>query len=234
MRLLGLSHLLVGTEHSFFRGCDISTEIIHLGDSGKIRVRKRELDILRVVAGLALPGQRPGYFVVAAEAESQDSDDRFCLVLDEIEESDPSRLIREAIKFKDQHGSLETIFARNDPFIEAYNKTLAHRGERQLYIREPPNLETAGPEGGYIAFHLKLVKDRLAPERKTLLLPKDSKLPSYLTDISDDKASRVTDGQYPAVAAISYLVAAIDTWRHDPYEQERAEDLSQLSIMFDH
>ena len=230
----GLTRLLVGTEHSFFHGCDIQTETIELMEKGKVSYRQGELEILRVVAGLALPGQRPGFLVVAAEAESKESNDRFCLVLEEFEEPDPSRLIRQAIKFKSDHSSLETIFARNDPFIEAYNKTLRHRGERPLYIREPPNLETAGPEGGYISFHLKLVKDRLAPENKTLLLPKDSKLPGYLTDITTDRASRVTDAQHPAIAAISYLVAAMDTWRYDPCEQEAAEAAcDDLSIMFD-
>ena len=61
-------------------------------------------------------------------------------------------------------------------------------------------------------FALNLLRRRLKKDHKTLHLGADSRLPSYLSALSSTDLKDATAEDHPAVAALGYAVAALETW----------------------
>jgi len=223
----GLCYALTSTESSYFVGCDLSAvsfevkarfhrKVVPTADAG-------DIEIVRTVIGLAWPGERAGYAVVVAEGKH--GKDRYLFLLQEIEELDSSRLIKLVIAAKKTHG-VDTVYARPDPYLDYYNREAYRRGSLTLSISDPPELTPAGTQGVHIHHHLKMLKGRLEPGRKSLLIPKESRLPGYLMELTPDKAVTATDLAYPAIAAAAFAVSACDTWVYDENEQQIIDELN--------
>lgn len=225
----GLCHIIIGSEKSYFHNCSIGPEPLGVNTQGNVVYHGKELKILRTVGAIALPGKRAGYFIAAAEATLKD--ERYLLIAKEITDRQPGSLIKRVLRFKRGHSDLNCIYGRRYPFIDTYNR----QAQQPLSLIEPPYIETAGPHGAYIHNHLAMVRDKLTPENKRVLFYSDSKLPEYLSSVSTEDAAALTDWHWPAVAAISYLTAAVFEWIYDPAEQQLAEAYNDdLSLEFDY
>lgn len=184
-----------------------------------------EVQITRVIAGLAWPGERPGFLAVIGEGKQKGMSDSLCFLLHEYEDMDSKQLIKKTTDARVRYG-IDTVYAREDPYLQVYNQEASRRGQSLLYVSEPPNIESAGHMGAHIHFHLKTVKARLEPGQKSLSIPRTSRLPGYLTEVSARGIVNATDVTNPAAGAIAYSISAVDVWRYDPAEQAEVEAMN--------
>ena len=168
---------------------------------------KETIEIGRRVGGIGWPGDQPGFVVVLGEEKYPYYDRktyRYCL-LDEAEENDLSKLIDRCLDFKKKTPWLQFV-ARRDADSLRYLRMRANGTGNGLIsmIRPAPHSET-----GLISYHINLLKSSLISEKKTLFLNEKSKLSSCLMAVPSVGIDKITDGQFPAVAALGYALAVL-------------------------
>jgi len=170
----------------------------------------------RVVGGIAWPGIEPGFAVVVGEDADRDDEMDTChyRVLAEKEEQDIDQLLAwcEMLEINSRVGWTWYGNPKNKPamaFVWPRRDKLEKVGRRILSIASAPYVDN--PKG--FEFSLNLLRRRLKADHKTLHLGDESKLPTYLTALASTDLKDANAEDHPAVAAIGYAVAALETWR---------------------
>lgn len=183
----------------------------------QIEFEGKRIEIGRILGGIAWPGEKPGCAVVIGEEALPEIGNRVyhLHLLEETEKLESGQLIRQCIDLKREYPDLEFI-GRNDEgnrrFLDLWNN---ERRGPEFFVYSPP-----GPSEDYIQYYLTILLDKLQPERTTLHLPKESKLPGYLLEIPQNEIRVATNSQYPAVAALGYAVATLTEIPINEYENE--------------
>jgi len=171
----------------------------------------------RVVGGIAWPGVEPGFAVVVGEdADRDDEMDAYHYrVLDEYQAQEIDLLLAwcEMTEINSSVGWTWYGNPKNKAamaFVWPRRDKVEKAGRRILSIAPAPYVNDAK---GF-EFCLNVLRRRLMADHKTLHLGADSRLPSYLTALSSTDLKDANPEDHPAVAAIGYAVAALETWRN--------------------
>lgn len=173
----------------------------------------------RVVAGMQWPGPRPGFAVIVGELDNEDPllHERHLYLINEID----GRNIhgRESVGFMQRLAEMRGIYGLENVYgnpsiksmsrmLDYFNESLPDRGRNGLYIEKAPLID----DPHCFEFCVQIVSKRLAEDRKTLHLGRDSRLPGILASAGDAVMTGKAD-DYPAIAALGYAVGALDTWK---------------------
>jgi hypothetical protein len=91
--------------------------------------------------------------------------------------------------------------------LDPFNRDRRHRGLNPFYVTEAPQLKSPKK----LDFYAQLIKKYTQPGRNILHFC-DTALPSYLMGLCSDGISKnVLDS--PPVAALSYALAVLSTWK---------------------
>lgn len=187
-----------------------------------IENEEKKLELGRIFGGIAWPGidNNPGFAVVVGEDRLPEVGGRIyhCHLLAEIEDNDTGQLLRKCAELKARL-EVEDFYGRYDKsnmnFLDFWNRDARDRRIPEFYI-----YSAIASEDGKIGYHLNILKDRLRPERKTLHLSEQSRLPGYLGKLPISGTATLTDSQYPAVAALGYAVSALTLLEPDDDDDE--------------
>jgi len=179
----------------------------------------------RVVAGVAWPGIKPGFLVIVAEDEAEDSllHERHLWLMAETEERDMTEFIRRCSQWRGIY-SVDNLYG--DPSNNAakelvwqFNTNVTDKNNNGLYIEKAPLIED--PKS--FEFCVQIIRRHLPETRKTLHLGADSRLPAILASAGDLVMTAQAD-DYPAIAALGYAVGALDVWKPQERQIQRAMD----------
>lgn len=179
--------------------------------------------IKAIYGGVAWPGKRPGFAVVAAMDYEPHLGGHDIFLLDEYESFDMRKLIRQCAVLNLKYAI--TRLSDYDPYelgrwIGDYKNDAASRfidemnSEQERANRYNPDLhrERLSLSGttmlemeNLYPYILPQIKDLLNPARRRLFL-KDSKILGYLSEIEVDEIAELEVGSYPAVEAIAFAV----------------------------
>lgn len=189
-----------------------------LGNTGPPGYYQREGDdrcYQRIVAGFAPPSERPGAIVVVAE-EMAFRPPAHIFWVDELQEHSLDRLFLAAVELKQKY-NIDEFFGRvSDPnFLRSlshWNNARAEKHMAALQLSAAPDSES-----GCISFHVNVLRQRLAPENKTLWLGNSEFLPAALQELPQSEVHAATDVNYPILSAVSYAVSALEIYAVNPY-----------------
>jgi hypothetical protein len=177
----------------------------------------------RILGGIGWAGNnKPGSGVVVGEDAFPEIGGRIyhCHLLAETEDNDTGQLLRKCAEMKARFKAGE-FYGRYDEanmnFLTFWNRDARDRRLPEFHIYPAP-----ASEDGKIGYHLNLLRDRLRSGRKTLHFSKQSKLPGYLRELPTNGAATLTDSQYPAVAALAYVVSVLTIFEPDFDEYEES------------
>jgi len=178
----------------------------------------------RIVAGLALPGVRPGFLAVVAEEWKKDPtlQVRIYRVLAEAEDLDFNALFRKAIDFRGYFNVQEFLGdSENKPMMDIlrlFNDGVRERDIPGLYLIPAPFIK----EEMSFYYYANMVKDHLKQDRKTLYLGEGSKVGRYLQELPREDILRASVLDFPAIAAVGYAVSYLDSWQPSENDNWRA------------
>jgi hypothetical protein len=183
-----------------------------------------------IVGGLAWPGTREGFLVIAAVDlfENNELEDRHIRVLAETSESNIDTFLKHVLKLQRLFSPfMQTIRFYGDTTspammecLDQFNKDRRHRSLDSFYLTEAPQLK----DPNKLEFYAQLIRKYTQPGRKVLHFC-DTTLPSYLLGLSPDKIYKSVL-EDPPVAALGYALAVLSTWRPRKGEkwQEKGEN----------
>jgi len=168
----------------------------------------------RVIGGLGWPGVNPGFVVVVAEDFDEDSSlkIRHLRVLGEAENKSPQTLFQKSLELRDRY-CVQNFYTNceNKPMMELlYYYNQDHK--------DSPNLSlclASFPED--FGYHMRIVEEYLVKEKKILYFG-ESVLPSYLRELSPEKAIGGSVYDFPAIAALGY---AISFFKSHPWKRKK-------------
>jgi len=177
-----------------------------------------------IVGGLAWPQTKEGFLVIATVDFFEDpgSEVRQIRVLAEAEESDMDTFLKRALKLQ-RHFSpfMETIRFYGDTtsmammeHLDRFNRDRRCRGFTPFYLTEAPQLR--GLQA--LEFYAQLIRKYTQPGRKILHFC-DTALPGYLMGFCPEEISK-NILQHPPIAALSYALAVLSTWKSAKREAE--------------
>ena len=172
----------------------------------------------RIVAGLAWPGKRPGFFVVVTEDLKEDIALKLCKVkvIAETEDENIDGLLRKGFEYVQRYKVQEVLAdTTHKPMMQLlyqFNKSLSKKKLRTLYLQPAPFVED--PKA--LEFYAHAIKNRTQQDKKSLYFGESSKLPGYLTELSPDETVKTSFSDYPAIAALGYAVTYLDM--NQPFE----------------
>jgi hypothetical protein len=187
----------------------------------------RQLELARVAGGLIFPfGTNAGFAVVAALERFQNigfSCRRAHLLL-EIEEYDFENLIRQCLNLSQRlefqnwygHTSQASMVA-----LHAFNREQAATYRPQFNLMSAPFLQKDNAADTF-RYGLERIRERTLPGKKTLELSATPKIQSALTMIPPESATGAGIENYPAVAALTFLLAALDFYNMGETRPEQA------------
>jgi hypothetical protein len=169
----------------------------------------------KVIGGLAYPYKdKPGYaVVVAVDYDAKDPKKKPTYkVLAEAENMNVATLVQECLRLQDQHepGTFQLWYgdSMNLPMMSIWAKV----GNGRFLFSTPPHFG----EPGATSFYLQAI-GAIIP--KDLSFRKNSKLPSYLTEVL--LKDIVDISEYPPHAALGYALGVLyDKWLPLEYEKE--------------
>jgi hypothetical protein len=168
----------------------------------------------RAAAGLVWPGKNPGYAVIVGEDEMKDtaSQVRHYHILAEIEDAGLEAFI---VRCHEQAGLFSVTDWYGDSsdrvageFLSTYNADLYKRRQQGFYISRAPLLN----EPSCFEYGVQTIYKHTKAGKKTLHIGDKSKLPGYLLELRPEEIKTARAGDYPAIAALGYALAALDTW----------------------
>ncbi len=170
-----------------------------------------------VVGGLAWPDTREGFLVIAAVDlfEEAGQNARHVRVLVESSESNIEIFLRQALDLQKRFSPfLQTIRFYGDTtssakmeLLDRFNKDRRTRNLDPFYVTEAPQLRT--PQK--LEYYTQLIRTYARPGRRILHF-RNTTLPGFLASVS---VCGITDTvlDYAPIAALSYAVAALSTWK---------------------
>lgn len=180
-----------------------------------IKEDENKYEFGRIVLGLGWPAERPGYLVAVGEELHPMINSKIYPLhfVEEVEKWGFDPLFDRCAEFVKRHGVTE-IYGRRDEanMGNLYSWNDRHPGS-ELDIGMAPH-----SKDGRITHHVNTLIGRL--ENRTLHLPKDSIVWGQFEKIKRDQTHLATDAQFPAVAALGYVVAGLDRWPPEPEQEE--------------
>jgi hypothetical protein len=184
---------------------------------------ENKLEYGRIVLGFGWPAERAGY-VVAIGEEPHPMIRRKIHKLhfeEEIEEWDLGDLLDCWADLVKKYGDAQTYGRRDKDYMgNIWSWNDRHPGSELSIWTAPHSKE------GKIGYHIHILVERL--KNGTLILPKDSIVWNQLRDAERGQTHLATDAQFPAVAALGYVVAGLDRNPPEP-EQEEYVDLDEVN-----
>ncbi len=178
----------------------------NFNDRNEFIFKKKKLFFNRIWGGIAWPGDKPGFGVIIGETYEKGPGGRYMHVLAEVETFHSNELVRECIKLQ-QELRVSSFWGQSTEADTAYilfhNKIAHENGLPYFNVHS-----TIGPEDEFLVYQINILRDCLAPERKSLFMFDESVLPGYLLDLSQS-VHKITNVQYPAVAALGYVITAL-------------------------
>ena len=156
----------------------------------------------RRVLGIGWPAERNGFAVVIGEEAypTVGSEVYKLHFLDEAEAKNVNQLFMLCAELIKKHGISEVIGRRDEHNMgNLYSFNDDHPGSGFDVGMAPHSKD------GRISHHVNILLERL--ENETLVLPKDSKLWTQFEKVKVGQTHVATDAQFPAVAALGYIVA---------------------------
>lgn len=171
----------------------------------------------RFLCSISWPyGDKPGFVLVIGEDLepdfSLDYNPRHIRVLDEFEDLSLEELYRACLKFSSQFPLDSVLGNQDDPLYDIWEK-IDHNNGLILTLRQPNDIERITPN-----FVVQLIKKYARKKRKTLHFGQNSKLPAHIDALTADAIEASSIEKMPAIAALGYLLAELQTYSHNPYE----------------
>ncbi len=170
-----------------------------------------------VVGGLAWPGAKSGFLVVAAIALTEDINlEAYPItIITEAGDSDSENLFKLGLKFSDDF-SVDRFFgdtkdASMMEILNVFNRDRNRRRLKNFHLSEPPRLEE---ESNPFFFYLQLIRKYTRPAKKSLHFGPESIYPGYLLNLSTDEAGKAQPADHPCVAALGYALAVLTNRRN--------------------
>jgi len=177
----------------------------------------------RIWAGIVPPSERPGAIVVVAEELSLRPPAHIYWI-DESQESATDHLMQQALDFKALYQVQEFYGRTKDKdfyrYLSFWNANRRERNLKTIEISEAPNSAE-----GNISFHIGVIRNRLSPNQKTLHLGESKLLPAAFQELSMSDVSTAKDFEHPVLAALGFVVSALDSYgaEWDNQEEQFAE-----------
>ena len=164
----------------------------------------------RIWAGICPPSERPGAIVVVAEELSL-RPPAHLFWIDEAQGSATDSLMQRALDLKALYQVQEFYGRTKDRdfyrFLSFSNAKRRGQNLKTIEISEAPNSSE-----GNISFHIGVLRNRLSPNRKTLHLGESKLLTAAFQELSMADVSTAKDFEHPVLAALGYVVAALDEY----------------------
>jgi len=172
-------------------------------------MNQQNVQLGRIYGGLAWPGERPGFAVIVAEEtlpRTLGSTDYHCHVLAEIEAKDTRQLILKCSELSSRFKA-QRFFGRREKqammYLNISNRDSRKAGLPEFCLNEPTFLDNS------MEYFINLLGHRLDPAHKTLHLCNANLLRGYLTEVPDTNLNKLTEREFPAVAALGAVVTIL-------------------------
>ena len=165
----------------------------------------------RIYAGVAWPGERPGFAVILGEEREGVNN---LIFLDEIEAGDIRSLIRQCgamdYYYRPDAWYGETKNSAAMEFIREMNKDnssleTGRAGAKKFILRRSRQLDSENP----FEFFFPRLKSMLEPKNRRLFL-KESKLKAYMYQPQEADLAGMKWGMYPAIEALALVALELD------------------------
>jgi hypothetical protein len=198
----------------------------------KLKFGEHTIKFNRVVGGWAWPSDQPGFFVILAERllPKATGDVVHYYVIDEIGDINIDKLLGKSIvrgkklKVQGVYGRPRQSGSKILPamhYLDQWNLRSGMKGGPSFHIYTAPYVE----DQGLISFHVNLIRSMVRSGNKRLFFG-TSMLAGYLEHVPVDYA-QVFDTQHPAVAALGYALANLDSTRELHGESALLEELQE-------
>jgi hypothetical protein len=157
----------------------------------------------RIIGGLAWPAVSSWFALVVAEDFDEDpSKIRHIRVLAEIEDQDPEPLFQKCLELRQRY-QIQDFFGNSGdkPMMELlrdFNRDLEDVSSLSLCLAPFPE---------DFAYHVRVIRERLNQDKKTLHFGEKSILPGCLMELSPEEATKGSVYDHPAIAALGYAVS---------------------------
>jgi len=166
----------------------------------------------RIWGGVVLPGEKPGFAVVVAEEASMDQAPNL-YTLAEAEEEIMEKLIVSCIEMTSEFQVSDWYGRTSDKesmyYLSDFNSQAIDRHRKTFDI-----MPAYRSKSGLIEYHINILLEKLKPNNTKLIFHKESRLDSFLQDLPVSKISTAKDTDYPAIAALGYVVSE---FHNNPY-----------------
>jgi len=173
----------------------------------------------RIWAGIVPPSGRAGAIVVIAQELSLRPPASLFVVATG-EEQAADNLLQKCLDFRALY-QIEQFYGRtkDSDFLRYLSHWNAERREKHLKTVEISTAPNSSSDGN-IAFHISLLRSRLTPNNKILTLNDSKLLPAAFQELSMSDVSTAKDNEHPLLAALGYVVAALDLYAADWNDQK--------------
>lgn len=178
---------------------------------------ERQLELSRIAGGIVLPsGTKPGFACLLA-VESFLSVGFFCRrmhALTEIEEYDLEGLIRQCLNLSHKlqlHDWWGHPSENSMAVLHIFNRQQFAGGRPQFNLMASPMLRKENATDCF-RYALGRIGERTLPGKKTLELTATPKIQAALTMLPPESANGQEIENYPSVAALCFVVAALDIY----------------------
>jgi len=170
-------------------------------------IRGLEYCCRAVYASVVWPGKREGGAVVVAMNHAPPLARNEVCLLAEVESFSVRDLVRHCGALDSKYSPKIWIgdgqYGPANRFTQEMNENLVKRGRQPFSPIEPFELLEMKPLYPYI---LDEIKRLLAPDRRQLFLPDESKILSYLSGIESEDITELELGAYPLIEALAFAV----------------------------
>jgi hypothetical protein len=171
-------------------------------------------------AGTCPPSHRPGVIVVAAE-EFNLRPPRIIRLVDETQVQTLDDFFQQCLDFQSLYQIDEFVGrTKDEAFMQSlidFNRRRRERGLKSLEVTAAPNSNDSG-----IGFHIGLLRQRLKPGNKKLILA-GSSLDHGLREIPMSEINTAKDSEHPLVAAAGYVVSYLDLYSNSFYRDDQPD-----------
>jgi hypothetical protein len=165
------------------------------------------------IAALAWPLlHKPAFaLVIEVEWDAQDPNSPYkASILEEIEEMSLPDMFRRCLELQKEYGiELWHGDGMNGPMISL----MVHSGGI-IPLADAPYI--GAPDASTL--YLQAIRELTRPDKKVLWFGEGSSLPGHLTDLPKDKPINISE--YPPVAALGFVAAALYLWLQLEYEKK--------------
>ncbi len=170
----------------------------------------KKIEVGRVYAGFAWPGERPGFAVLVAEEKYPEIGyaGRYHYHLcKEVEEADKERLIIACLNWKNEFKVDINYFGgpqdnENYRFLWTWNHKFRPEGLPMFDVYPATHNELIGSL-------IDILKSTMSKENPRLHNMKGSKSLNYLMEVRPENQAKMTESDNPAVAALAYAVSSL-------------------------